>query len=224
MGATPADAVRPVVSRISALMRRATVTPSGSPHAFSVTSRYASSSESGSTSGVTARKMANTCCDTRPVLLEVGADDDEAGAEPDGARHRNGGADAEAARLVAGRGDHAALAGRRRRRQAARAATGCRAARRTHRTRPCRCEGSCAAGCGAAADSGCPLPSPRSRRSATRAAKPAARGRLRLRHLLPLDVRRRQDNALCDAVAAFDQTGASVMFSTWIFTSSPGPQ
>ena len=37
--------------------------PSGSPQAFSVTSRYASSSDSGSTSGVTSRKIANTAFD-----------------------------------------------------------------------------------------------------------------------------------------------------------------
>ena len=54
-GATPADAVSFVDSRINALIFFATVTPSGSPHALSVTSRYASSSESGSTSGVTDR-------------------------------------------------------------------------------------------------------------------------------------------------------------------------
>ena len=54
-GATPAETVRAVVSFTCALRRRATSMPSGSPHAFSVTSRYASSRESGSTSGVTAR-------------------------------------------------------------------------------------------------------------------------------------------------------------------------
>ncbi len=60
-GATPADAVSPVADLISSLSLRATVIPSVSPHAFSVTSRYASSSESGSTSGVTARKRPKTC-------------------------------------------------------------------------------------------------------------------------------------------------------------------
>ena len=54
-GATPADAVSPVASLIACLMRRATVIPSASPQAFSVTSRYASSSDSGSTSGVISR-------------------------------------------------------------------------------------------------------------------------------------------------------------------------
>ena len=54
-GATPADAVRPVVSLINCFTRRATVVASGSFQAFSVTSRYASSSDSGSTSGVTDR-------------------------------------------------------------------------------------------------------------------------------------------------------------------------
>src|SRR5439155_16969050 len=62
-GATPADAVSPVSARIRSFSRRATVIPSGSPQAFSVTSRYASSSESGSMSGVTSRKIANTAFD-----------------------------------------------------------------------------------------------------------------------------------------------------------------
>ena len=55
LGATPADAVRPVWSRILAFSRSATVRPRASPQALTVTSRYASSSESGSTSGVTSR-------------------------------------------------------------------------------------------------------------------------------------------------------------------------
>ena len=63
LGATPADAVNPIVSRIWTFSRCATTRPSASPHAFSVTSRYASSSDSGSTSGVTARKSSNTACD-----------------------------------------------------------------------------------------------------------------------------------------------------------------
>ena len=71
-GATPADAVRPVADAISCLIRRATVWPSVSPHTFSVTSRYASSSDSGSTSGVTRRKMANTACDAARYRLKSG--------------------------------------------------------------------------------------------------------------------------------------------------------
>ena len=63
MGATPADAVNPVSARIRSLRRRATTVPNASPHAFSVTSRYASSSDSGSTSGVTSRKIENTAFD-----------------------------------------------------------------------------------------------------------------------------------------------------------------
>ncbi len=59
-GATPADAVKPVRSWMVALIRLATFMPSGSCQAFSVTSRYASSSDSGSTSGVTDRKISNT--------------------------------------------------------------------------------------------------------------------------------------------------------------------
>src|SRR5436309_13841243 len=62
-GATPADAVNPVSARIRSLSRRATGVASGSPHAFSVTSRYASSSDSGSTSGVTSRKILHTAVD-----------------------------------------------------------------------------------------------------------------------------------------------------------------
>ena len=62
-GATPADAVNRVSSRMRAFNRFATRVASGSPHAFSVTSRYASSSDSGSTRGVTSRKMANTAFD-----------------------------------------------------------------------------------------------------------------------------------------------------------------
>ena len=72
MGATPADAVRPVVSRICCLRRLATGVASGSPQAFSVTSRYASSSDSGSTSGVTARKRSNTCRETVRYLAKSG--------------------------------------------------------------------------------------------------------------------------------------------------------
>ena len=87
------------------------VMPSGSPQAFSVTSRYASSSDSGSTSGVTARKIANTACEAARYLLEVRPDDDELRAEPHGARHRHRRAHAERARLVARRRDDAALVG-----------------------------------------------------------------------------------------------------------------
>jgi hypothetical protein len=64
LGATPADAVSPVASRIAPFSRSATRMPSTSPQAFSVTSRYASSSESGSTSGVMLRKMSNTVFET----------------------------------------------------------------------------------------------------------------------------------------------------------------
>jgi len=71
-GATPADAVREVDARISSLSRRATVIPRGSCQAFSVTSRYASSSDIGSTSGVIDRKIAKTCCDTARYLLKSG--------------------------------------------------------------------------------------------------------------------------------------------------------
>src|SRR3954468_16676126 len=72
LGATPADAVRPVAEVISCLIRLATVCPSVSPHTFSVTSRYASSSESGSTRGVTRRKIANTACDAARYRLNSG--------------------------------------------------------------------------------------------------------------------------------------------------------
>ena len=57
LGAAPADTVSPTSSRIHCFRRRATVVASGSPQAFRVTSRYASSSERGSTRGVTDRYM-----------------------------------------------------------------------------------------------------------------------------------------------------------------------
>ncbi len=72
LGATPADAVRRVVSRMASLIRCATTIPSVSPQAFSVTSRYASSSESGSTSGVTDRKISNTDADTSRYFRKSG--------------------------------------------------------------------------------------------------------------------------------------------------------
>ena len=106
-GATPADAVSCVVSRMAVFSRRATFTPSGSCQAFSVTSRYASSSDNGSTSGVTSRKMRKHLLRHRAVLLEVGPHDDERRAQPHRARHGNRRPHAERPRLVAGGRDHA---------------------------------------------------------------------------------------------------------------------
>ena len=60
LGATPADAVSDVASRIASFRRLATRIPSASPHEFSVTSRYASSSDRGSTSAVTDLKTSKT--------------------------------------------------------------------------------------------------------------------------------------------------------------------
>ena len=57
---------------MTAFSRAATVRPSVSPHAFSVTSRYASSSESGSTSGVTSRKSSKTSLETLRYLRKLG--------------------------------------------------------------------------------------------------------------------------------------------------------
>ena len=54
------------VSESRAFSRCATRGPSGSPQAFSVTSRYASSSDSGSTSGVTRSERSRTPPATRP--------------------------------------------------------------------------------------------------------------------------------------------------------------
>src|SRR5258705_13515744 len=71
-GATPADAVSPVSARMRSFNRFATAVPSASPHAFSVTSRYASSSDSGSTSGVTSRKIVNTASDAALYLAKSG--------------------------------------------------------------------------------------------------------------------------------------------------------
>ena len=71
-GATPADAVSRTSSRMRCFSRFATGVASGSPHRFSVTSRYASSSDSGSTSGVHERKTANTCADTARYFEKSG--------------------------------------------------------------------------------------------------------------------------------------------------------
>jgi len=68
----PVARVSDVAARISSFSRRATFIPSGSFHAFSVTSRYASSSDIGSTSGVIERKIAKTCCETVRYLLKSG--------------------------------------------------------------------------------------------------------------------------------------------------------
>ena len=57
LGAAPAETVSSTSSRIHCFSRRATVVASGSSQRLRVTSRYASSSESGSTSGVTERYM-----------------------------------------------------------------------------------------------------------------------------------------------------------------------
>ncbi len=71
-GATPADAVSPVSSRMRAFTRFATVVASSSPHEFSVTSRYASSSDRPSTSGVTSRKIANTAAEAARYFWKSG--------------------------------------------------------------------------------------------------------------------------------------------------------
>ena len=109
-GATPAEIVSCVASRTCCLSRRATFTPSGSSQAFSVTSRYASSIDSGSTSGVTARNSSKTVVDTRLYFDMSGRTTTSCGQLRSAARHRHRRADAERARLVAGRGDDAALA------------------------------------------------------------------------------------------------------------------
>ena len=141
-GATPADAVSPVAFRISVFSRCATAVPSASPHAFSVTSRYASSSDSGSTSGVTERKISNTVCDAAWYLRKSGRTMTSAGR--DGPRAPSGSRTARRTRAPRSwrRRRRRAARGCRRPRPACRAAPGCRAARRTRRTRPCRCGGS----------------------------------------------------------------------------------
>ena len=62
-GATPAEAVSSSSLRIVSFMRKAMFIASGSPQRFSVTSRYASSSDSGSTSGVAECRIAITFSD-----------------------------------------------------------------------------------------------------------------------------------------------------------------
>jgi hypothetical protein len=60
-GATPADAVSSSSARTSRLIAPAIDVPSPKSATLPVTSRNASSSDSGSTSGVYRRKIANTC-------------------------------------------------------------------------------------------------------------------------------------------------------------------
>ena len=104
-----------------------------------MTSRYASSSDSGSTSGVTARKIAKTCCETARYFWKSGRTIDQLRAEANRARHRDRRAHAERARLVAGgRDDAARCRAAADRDRLARAGRADRAARPTRRTRPCR--------------------------------------------------------------------------------------
>ena len=64
LGATPTEAVRPVSSRMRALMWRAICTASPSSCWLAVTSRKASSSDRPCTSGVTSWKTPKTCSET----------------------------------------------------------------------------------------------------------------------------------------------------------------
>ena len=82
-----------------------------SPQLFSVTSRYASSSDSGSTSGVHVAQDRHDLRRHRLVLVEVRPHDDQLRAKPHRARHRHRRAHAELARLVARRRHHAAPLG-----------------------------------------------------------------------------------------------------------------
>jgi hypothetical protein len=61
---TPTEAVSPVLSRTRALMRAAIAAGSPCSARLPVTSRYASSSDRPSTSGVNSWNTANTCRDT----------------------------------------------------------------------------------------------------------------------------------------------------------------
>ena len=145
-GATPAERSGRVSSRIRCLEPPRHGRAERLAPAFSVTSRYASSSDSGSTSGVTARKIAKTCRETARYFAKSGPDEHRVRAQPDRARHRHRRADAERARLVARGGDDAARFGPPAdRHRLARAATDRRAARPTRRRHPCRRAGSCGA-------------------------------------------------------------------------------
>ena len=73
-----------------------------------VTSRNASSSDSGSTSGVTERKMRHHLLRDLVVALEARRDADRVRAEPQRPRHRHRGAHTELPRFVRGRRDDAA--------------------------------------------------------------------------------------------------------------------
>jgi len=65
LGATPAEAVSPTSVRIRALMVRAISTAGPNSDSDAVTSRKASSRESGSTSGVKPPRMPMISADTR---------------------------------------------------------------------------------------------------------------------------------------------------------------
>jgi hypothetical protein len=64
VGATPTEQVRPSVPATLARMASAMAADRPSRRFAPATSRNASSRESGSTSGVTSRKMSMTCADT----------------------------------------------------------------------------------------------------------------------------------------------------------------
>ena len=111
-GATPAEAVRPVSSRMRAFNRSATVRPSGSAPGV------VGDVEVGLVERERLDQRRHLAIDRedlqrhRAVFLELGPDDDQVRAQAHGMRHRHGRADAELARLVAGRRDDAP-AGRR---------------------------------------------------------------------------------------------------------------
>ena len=110
-GATPADAVSAVRSRIAALMPQRDLAPERQPP------RVLGHVEVGLVERERLDPRRDRAEDLEDrlrrgaILLEVGPDDRQVRAEPDGARHRHRRAHAERPRLVAGRGDHAAAGG-----------------------------------------------------------------------------------------------------------------
>ena len=108
--------------RSGARMPRAIAAGRPSSRWAPATSRNASSSESGSTSGVTSRKIAMTARGGGRVRGEVGRQEHRLRAQRPGPHGRHRAADAVPPGLVAGRADHAARARPRRPRRACRAA------------------------------------------------------------------------------------------------------
>ena len=143
VGATPTEQVMPcsswMVSRMSWPIRAGLPSRRTDPD----TSRKASSSDNGSTTGVMVSKVAITAAEICAVEPVVGVDHGGLRAQPPGPRHRHGRGDPEPAGLVGGRQHHAAVAAAADDDRGADQLGPARAATRTRRRRPCRRAGRC---------------------------------------------------------------------------------